>query len=164
MLDAILYNSPIGTLYVAASDIGLLMIKFHPTLDDISKGNDQNEHILKTVLQLDEYFKGERTGFDITLDWTAAPDFYKQVWIELQKIPYGQTVAYSDIANRLNNPKAVRAVGMANGKNPIPIIVPCHRVIGKSGRLHGFTGGLDLKERLLHIENPSRFSIQQVLF
>ena len=164
MLDAIHYKSPVGTLYIEASDIGLTRVKFNPEGRYHKAGNADNPHIAETVRQLEDYFKGERTIFDLELDWSKATDFYKQVWTELLKIPYGETVAYSDIAKALNNPKAVRAVGMANGKNPIPIIVPCHRVIGKSGHLHGFTGGLDIKEKLLHIENPSKYAIQQGLF
>ena len=164
MPDAIIYYSPIGNLYIAASDIGLTRIKFKPDDSYEPSGNAQNAHITEAVSQLEEYFRGDRTIFDIKLDWKGATDFYKQVWTELLKIPYGQTVAYSDIAKALDNPKAVRAVGMANGKNPIPIMVPCHRVIGKSGQLHGFTGGLDIKAQLLHIENPSKYVIQQGLF
>jgi len=164
MPDAIIYYSPIGNLYIAASNIGLTRIKFNPDTEYEPMGNAQNPHILKAISQLEEYFRGERKIFDLKLDWELATDFYRQVWTELLRIPYGKTVAYSDIANALNNPKAVRAVGMANGKNPLPIIVPCHRVIGKTGHLHGFTGGLDIKEKLLHIENPSKYSIQQGLF
>lgn len=164
MPDSILYHSPIGELYIQASAVGLTRLKFHPEEGDADTGDLQNPHLLKSIDQLDEYFRGERQLFDVELDWSNATDFFKQVWTELLKIPYGKTVAYLDIAEALNNPKAVRAVGMANGKNPIPIIVPCHRVIGKSGHLHGFTGGLDIKEKLLHIENPSQFSIQKNLF
>jgi len=164
MPDSIFYASPIGKLYVEASAIGLTKLKFHPNSGDAERGNPDNPYLSEARIQLDEYFLGERTEFDLELDWSTATDFYKKVWAELLKIPYGQTVAYSDIANALNNPKAVRAVGMANGKNPIPVIVPCHRVIGKSGNLHGFSGGLDIKEKLLHIENPSKYVIQQGLF
>lgn len=164
MSDAILYDSPIGSLYLSASREGLTRLKFHPSSEDRPTGDTENPHLLAAVAQLDEYFDGKRKDFDLELDWSDASAFYKQVWSALLNIPYGKTVAYSDIANTLNNPKSVRAVGMANGKNPIPIIVPCHRVIGKSGHLHGFTGGLDIKEKLLHIENPVQFPIQQGLF
>ena len=164
MPDAIFYISPIGKLYIEASNIGLTRVKFKPGIEYKKSGNTQSPHLVKAINQLEEYFQGDRTDFDIALDWSQATDFYKEVWTELLKIPYGKTVAYSDIAIALHNPKAVRAVGMANGKNPIPIIVPCHRVIGKNGYLHGFTGGLDIKEQLLQIENPSKFAIQQELF
>lgn len=164
MPDSILYDSPIGTLYIEASSVGIARLKFHPEEEDKASGDVNNQHLSQAASQLDEYFRGERKDFELSLDWSNATDFYKQVWTELLKIPYGKTVAYLDIAEALNNPKAVRAVGMANGKNPIPIIVPCHRVIGKSGHLHGFTGGLDIKEHLLHIENPAQFSIQKNLF
>jgi len=164
MPDSTIYPSPVGDLYIEASDIGLTRVKFHPDEKTGQSGNANNPFLLQTTAELDEYFEGKRKYFDIKLDWSKATDFYKSVWSELLKIPYGKTVAYLDIAEALNNPKAVRAVGMANGKNPIPIIVPCHRVIGKSGHLHGFTGGLDIKEHLLHIENPKQFSIQKNLF
>ena len=164
MHDSIFYNSPVGKLYIEASDVGLSRVKFHPSEEDVESGKLDNPHLVQAKVELDEYFEGKRQDFDIKLDWSKATDFYKQVWSELLKIPYGKTVAYLDIAEALNNPKAVRAVGMANGKNPIPIIVPCHRVIGKSGHLHGFTGGLDIKEKLLHIENPKKYSIQKNLF
>ncbi len=98
--------------------------------------------------ELDEYFSGSRTEFDIEV----VPDgteFQQQVWSELQKIPFGQTATYGDIAKRIGNPSASRAVGLANNKNPIPIIIPCHRVIGANGKLVGFAGGLDAKKSLL---------------
>jgi methylated-DNA-[protein]-cysteine S-methyltransferase len=101
--------------------------------------------------QLEEYFKGERTRFDLELNLQGTV-FQKKVWQELVKIPYGETISYGQLANRIGNPKASRAVGMANGKNPIAIIVPCHRVIGKNGSLTGFGGGLEVKKTLLELE------------
>jgi len=101
--------------------------------------------------QLEEYFAGERKDFDLPLHLSGT-DFQIQVLQELRRIPYGETRSYGDIAKRIGRPKAMRAVGAANGRNPIPIIVPCHRVIGSSGDLTGFGGGLDTKEALLRLE------------
>lgn len=103
------------------------------------------------VAQLDEYFSGTRKAFQLSLN-PHGTDFQKRVWKELQKIGYGQTTSYSEIAKKIGNPKACRAIGLANGKNPIPIIIPCHRVIGKNGSLTGFGGGLTVKKQLLDLE------------
>lgn len=115
-------------------------------------------------LELEAYFANQRQVFDIKLDWGGAPEFHRLVWAELQKIPYGETVSYSDIAQRVGNPKAVRAVGLANRLNPIAIVVPCHRVIGKAGELRGYFYGLDTKLALLRHENPQRYAEQGSLF
>lgn len=101
--------------------------------------------------QLEAYFRGELQTFTLELDALGTP-FQKRVWQELVKIPYGTTISYGELAKRIGNPNASRAVGMANGKNPIAIIVPCHRVIGKDGSLTGFGGGLDIKAKLLEFE------------
>lgn len=101
--------------------------------------------------QLADYFAGRRTRFDLDMNLMGT-DFQKQVWQALTQIPYGQTLSYGELAVRIGNPNASRAVGLANGKNPIPIIVPCHRVVGKNGRLTGFGGGLDVKAYLLELE------------
>lgn len=116
------------------------------------------------VSQLEAYFKGTRQVFDLKLDWNGASGFNQQVWAALCDIPYGRTTSYSAIAETLNNPKAVRAVGLANRNNPIAIIVPCHRVIAKSGQLQGYFYGLDMKRRLLELENPMSFGRQGSLF
>jgi methylated-DNA-[protein]-cysteine S-methyltransferase len=105
------------------------------------------------VDQLKSYFAGERKAFDLPLVLEGT-EFQKKVWTALQDIPYGETVSYKTLAQRVGSPKAVRAVGAANGANPIPIIIPCHRVIGNDGSLKGFGGGLPLKKRLLELENP----------
>jgi methylated-DNA-[protein]-cysteine S-methyltransferase len=107
--------------------------------------------LIETRRQLQEYFAGQRNVFDLPLDF-AGTEFQKKVWQALLSIPYGQTRSYRDIAEQIGNIKAVRAVGAANGKNPISIIAPCHRVIGRSGKLIGFAGGLDKKEILLNLE------------
>ncbi|HRN26425.1 MAG: methylated-DNA--[protein]-cysteine S-methyltransferase [Ignavibacteriaceae bacterium] len=109
--------------------------------------------------QLKEYFDGTRKKFDVPLD-VEGTEFQKRVWKELQKIPYGKTISYKTLSEKLGDVKAIRAVGTANGKNPIAIIIPCHRVIGADGKLTGYASGLDIKEKLLHLEgalNPELF-------
>ena len=106
---------------------------------------------LQAAAQLTEYFAGQRTEFSLPLA-AQGTDFQKRVWAELTKIPYGHTISYGELARRLGNPNASRAVGLANGKNPISIVVPCHRVIGASGKLTGYGGGLARKEALLALE------------
>ena len=114
--------------------------------------------------QLVEYFNRKRTQFDLPLDFSEKSDFMIQVWEALKEIPYGTTTSYSSIAHKIGNPKSVRAVGLANKHNPIAIIVPCHRVIGKSGDLTGYFYGLETKRELLELENPHSFSKQGSLF
>ncbi len=109
------------------------------------------------VFQLGEYFDGRLKKFNLELQPNGT-DFQKQVWQALLTIPYGTTVTYGGIAEQINNPKAFRAVGLANRCNPIPIIIPCHRVIGKNGKLTGFAGGLDIKQMLLDLEKPDGVS------
>jgi methylated-DNA-[protein]-cysteine S-methyltransferase len=116
------------------------------------------------VRQLDQYFKQQRETFDLTLDFSGATDFYRSVWQQLVKIPYGRTTSYLAIADKLGDKKAIRAVGQANRHNPIAIIVPCHRVIAKNGDLQGYFYGLDFKRRLLELENPLSFARQGSLF
>ena len=147
-------ESPLGELLLAGDDDALSLIGFpqgkmrhDPDPDWI-----YNEKPFALVRQqLQEYFAGEREEFDLPLHVTGT-EFQVQVLDELQRIPYGETMSYGDIAKRIGRPKAVRAVGAANGRNPIPIIIPCHRVIGSSGDLTGFGGGLDTKEALLRLE------------
>lgn len=147
-------NSPIGDLLLAGDDEGLSLIGFpqgkmrhDPEADWIFN----EKPFVAARQQLEEYFAGERKDFDLPLHLSGT-DFQVQVLQELQRIPYGETTSYGDIAERIGRPKAMRAVGAANGRNPIPIIVPCHRVIGSSGDLTGFGGGLDTKEALLRLE------------
>ena len=147
-------TTPIGDLLLAGDDDGLSMIGFprgkmrrDPEPDWIF-----NERpFAEAVRQLDEYFAGERRDFDLPLHLTGT-DFQVRVLEELQRIPYGETTSYGAIAKRIGKPGAMRAVGAANGRNPIPIIIPCHRVIGSSGDLTGFGGGLDTKAELLRLE------------
>ncbi len=113
--------------------------------------------------QIQAYFAGRLKTFDLPLDWSGVTDFYRSVWKVLLEIPYGQTTSYLAIARRLGKPKAVRAVGQANRNNPLPIIVPCHRVLASDGRLHGFYYGLDMKRQLLALENPTVYGRQLCL-
>jgi methylated-DNA-[protein]-cysteine S-methyltransferase len=149
------YQSPIGKLLLIGIDGVLEQLHFPKDLDKKVVGDDHQhskESFENILQQLAEYFAGDRQEFDLPINLNGT-DFQRQVWRELQKIPYGKTAAYSEIAKRIGNPKACRAVGLANNKNPIPIIVPCHRIIGKDGSLTGFGGGLDLKKQLLNIES-----------
>lgn len=143
------YKSPVGWLVLEATDEALTRLEFAREIED--EKISPNIHIVECVKQLTEYFKGERKTFNLTLD-PAGTEFQKSIWDVMLDIPFGKTVAYSDLANAINNPKSVRAVGMANNKNRIAIIIPCHRVIGKSGKLTGFGGGMDKKILLLEHE------------
>ncbi len=139
------YNSPIGELYITADNYSLLSVLFSSKENAISS---ENNIIKNTKKQLDEYFSRRRKVFDLPLN-PIGTEFQKSVWKELIKIPYGQTRTYKEIAIAIGNPNASRAVGNANNKNPIAIIIPCHRVIGSNGDLTGYAGGLDKKQLLL---------------
>lgn len=156
-----LYGSTLSwegwTFRVLSSAVGLRWIELNPTTFDelearlharVLPDDPPNEPALD---QIHEYLRGERREFSLDLDIRGTP-FQRRVWDELREIPYGETVAYAEIASRIENPKALRAVGQAVGANPIPLVIPCHRVVGKDGHLVGFGGGLPLKERLLYLE------------
>jgi len=159
-----LYGSTLSwegwTFRVLSSSAGLRRIELSPTSFEELDGrlrarilpDDQpNAAVLD---ELHEYLRGERREFSIVLDIRGTP-FQRRVWDALTEIPYGETVAYAEVAERIGNVKALRAVGQAVGANPIPIVIPCHRVVGKDGHLVGFGGGLPLKERLLYLERGS---------
>jgi methylated-DNA-[protein]-cysteine S-methyltransferase len=139
------------TFRLVASDLGIQAIDLRPTAEPPGRHNDHNPLLRQATRQLDAYFAGELREFDLPLDLQGT-DFQKVVWRQLCRIPYGETRSYSDIAAAIHAPKAVRAVGAANGRNPIPIVVPCHRVIGAGGSLTGYGGGLPLKRLLLDLE------------
>ena len=162
-------DSPVGPLLLAGDHDALHVLAFgvppaggrqklhvsRPREIDASWQPD-TKGVLKDVRrELDRYFAGLLTTFSTPVAFTGTP-FQNTVWQELRRIPYGETISYLDLANRINNPKAVRAVGMANGANPIAIIVPCHRVIGSNGSLTGFGGGLPTKRALLELEKGQR--------
>ena len=156
-------STPIGFLKIQASSVGLTEIKLFKEEPKESLDLD-NEHTRQAAFELLEYFEGKRKDFSVNLDWDGHSEFYKSVWSYLVNIPIGETRSYGEIAKQLNNPGASRAVGLANGKNPIMIIVPCHRVIGSNGALTGFASGIDIKEQLLAHENPDSFALQGTLF
>lgn len=143
-------DSPVGPLTLIANENALLSLTWGKSSGDFVQDRD-HPILSETERQLKEYFSGKRTAFDIPLA-PEGTDFQKRVWEELSKIPYGQTITYGEQAKRLGRPKAARAVGAANGRNPIGIIIPCHRVIGASGDLTGFAGGIEVKRELLRLE------------
>ena len=147
-------ESPLGPLLLAADEAGLRQILFvngrHPGAPEPSWQED-SAPLNETIRQLQAYFAGDLENFDLQLAPEGTP-FQLEVWRRLCDIPYGKTISYGELAGRIGNPKASRAVGLANGSNPIPIVIPCHRVIGSNGKLTGYGGGLPIKEKLLALE------------
>jgi methylated-DNA-[protein]-cysteine S-methyltransferase len=148
-------ESPIGKLLIAGDGASVRQINFakngKPSKPEPDWQESNRGPVAQAARQLHEYFAGKRIDFDLPL----APQgtrFQLEVWQRLQEIPYGETISYGELARRVGNPKASRAVGAANGQNPIPIVIPCHRVIGANGKLTGFGGGLPTKEALLALE------------
>ena len=141
-------SSPLGNLLIVELDDSLVSVGF--TENNITPSPD-TEILSKTKTQLDEYFSGTRKEFELPLN-PLGTDFQKKVWQELQLIPYGVTKTYQQVANRLGDPKSIRAAARANGQNPIAIIIPCHRVIGSNGEMTGFAGGIPRKKDLLSLE------------
>jgi methylated-DNA-[protein]-cysteine S-methyltransferase len=153
-------ESPVGKLKLVASEAGLAAILWEH--DPPSRvrlkilAEDQNHPVLlQAERQLSEYFAGQRTSFDLALDF-AGTEFQQKVWQALLAIPFGQTRTYGQIARQVGNPRAMRAVGAASGRNPISIVAPCHRVVGADGGLTGFAGGLKVKAYLLDMERAAR--------
>ena len=145
-------ESPIGTLVLAGGEHGLGQILFEGQSNGVPSGCRLSDGELREATrQLRAYFAGELETFSIKLAPEGTP-FQQKVWRELLEIPYGETISYGELARRIGNPNASRAVGLANGSNPIPIIIPCHRVIGSNGKLTGYGGGLPIKEKLLALE------------
>jgi len=158
-------ESPIGDLILVADDEALREIRFtsgkRPEGPPVN-GQEDPRPFARIVRQLDEYFAGGRREFDVPL----APQgtaFQRRVWDALLGVAYGRTATYAEIARAVGNPKAVRAVGLANGRNPIPIIIPCHRVIGSDGTLTGYGGGLPIKRKLLELEGVTATLPQRLL-
>ena len=145
------YETILGSVTFVEEDGALLAVTTHRSYEGICQ---ETPLIKEACRQLSEYLKGERKTFDLPLN-PKGTDFQKCVWRALCDIPYGETRTYKQIAEAIGNPKAVRAVGMANNRNPITIIVPCHRVIGANGKLVGYGGGLEMKEFLLRLEKVS---------
>lgn len=149
-------NTVMGWIRIQESRGRVIRLEFvNISNDEINQSGDDSPLLTEAFRQLEEYFRGERKNFDLPLELHGT-DFQRRVWQELLKIPYGETVSYKNIAERVGNPYAARAVGMANHNNPIAIIVPCHRVIGADGRLGGYAGGVDFKVALLALERQSK--------
>ena len=154
-------DSPIGPLLVAATDRGLCRVWFRPDpeqqLDSLARTFGPrvlrlHASVASAQHQLDEYFDGRRESFELDVDLRATAPFARTVLDELARVPYGQTTTYGTLAAKVGAPRAARAVGTVMNRNPIPIVLPCHRVVGANGSLTGYAGGLDLKERLLRLE------------
>lgn len=148
------YDTPIGKIGIAEEDGALTQLTFRTELP-AGAVLEETPLIAQCRQQLDEYFAGKRKSFDLPL-CPKGTEFQKKVWASLCKIPYGETRTYGEIAAAVGNPKAARAVGMANNRNPISVLVPCHRVIGSGGKLVGYGGGLDKKRFLLDLEQKHR--------
>jgi methylated-DNA-[protein]-cysteine S-methyltransferase len=157
----VLDDTPVGPLLVGVTDRGLCRVSFDPEpageLDRLARQFGprvlRSPHAIDRVRQeLDEYFEGKRHAFDLALDLRAAPEFHQRVLAELARVEYGHTTTYGALAAQVGAPKAARAVGTVMNRNPVPIVLPCHRVVGASGSLTGYGGGLDRKEWLLRLE------------
>jgi methylated-DNA-[protein]-cysteine S-methyltransferase len=158
MEDVAYINTPLGVTKITGSSEGLfsiIVLDSEEPLTDVIP-----ESLEDAVYQLNEYFEGIRTEFQLDLN-PEGTEFQKKVWLELQNIPYGRTASYMELSKLIGDPKAIRAVGAANGRNPLWIVVPCHRVIGSDGSLTGYAGGLHRKKWLLEHESPHK---QQSLF
>ena len=146
------YETPVGKLCIGEENGAITRVTWRQIPEESIL--EETELILECKTQLDAYFRGERKGFDLPL-LPKGTAFQQKVWKALTEIPYGETRTYGEIAAAVGNPKAARAVGMANNKNPIGIIIPCHRVVGANGKLVGYAGGMDRKEWLLELEKAN---------
>jgi methylated-DNA-[protein]-cysteine S-methyltransferase len=155
------YSSPIGLIEITGNEEGIASILFVEKQKEKIKKVDPS--LKECLYQLDEYFKGIRKEFGLKLN-PVGTEFQKKVWKELYALPFGKTISYLEISKRIGDVKATRAVGNANGQNPISIVVPCHRVIGSSGKLVGYSGGLTKKEWLLMHEKGIEYGKQTTLF
>ena len=147
------YDSPIGRIYIAEADGAITDVEFHPVEDATDK---ETPLIKQAAFMLKEYFVGKRKDFDGLPLRAEGTEFQKRAWSALLSIPYGQTISYAEQAKAVGNAKACRAVGAANGRNPISIIIPCHRVIGADSSLIGYGGGVNIKRELLDLEQKYR--------
>jgi methylated-DNA-[protein]-cysteine S-methyltransferase len=149
--------TPVGRLALTASDNGLDGLHFPGRGPERSEATRRDDLFERTVAQLHEYFAGARTQFELELDLSSGTPFQQSVWRELRSIPHGETITYGQLAARLGRADRVRAVGAAVGRTPVPVIIPCHRVIGSDGKLTGYVGGLQRKRSLLDLESAVRF-------
>jgi methylated-DNA-[protein]-cysteine S-methyltransferase len=145
------YDSPIGPLTLVAGETGLAALHFPGQAPALREQDRRPDALAAAAAQLDEYFAGERQAFELDLDLSGTP-FQEAVWGELRELSYGTTVSYKELAERVGRPDLVRAVGAAVGRTPVPIVVPCHRVVGSDGALTGYRGGLERKRALLDLE------------
>lgn len=156
-------NTPLGLIAITSSELGLTGLLIQPGADRLAESlavqgvvpvQGDNAHLRLAVLELTEYFSGKAVSFSVSIDWQIMPPFQRKVLQYTYKIPYGSTRTYSQIAQEIGHPKAARAVGQAQARNPVPVIIPCHRVIGKDGKLHGYGAaeGLKTKAYLLQLE------------
>ena len=154
--NTLVMSSPVGKLTLVASKNGLVAIDLRNNAKQVVTAKDASAQsiLLKTKKQLEQYFAGKRTSFDVALDLVGT-EFQVKAWRALCRIPFGKTITYGQQASNIKKPKAFRAVGSANGKNPIPIIVPCHRVVASDGSLGGYSLGLKMKKQLLALEGVS---------
>ena len=155
MINKFVYKTILGNILVQEKNSKIIGVKFINDDENYEKG-DETELLRETIKEINEYLKGERKNFSVPI-LMEGTEFQKKVWKELQKIPYGQTRSYKEIAESVGKEKASRAVGMANSKNPIHIIVPCHRIIASNGSLSGFAGGIEIKKKLLKLEEENEF-------
>ena len=151
------FDSPAGRLVLTERDGALIRLRFAPAEYSVDDPGE-TDLLLETKEQLKEYFAGKRKAFDLPLSPQGTP-FQAEVWRALSEIPYGETASYREIAEKIGRPRACRAVGMACRRNPLPIIIPCHRVIGKDGSLTGYEGGLAVKECLLRLEQGGVYHV-----
>ncbi|NLI89121.1 MAG: methylated-DNA--[protein]-cysteine S-methyltransferase [Epulopiscium sp.] len=151
MENTFFYNTRVARIGISDNGHSITKVYYADDIDSSNTNINETPLISKAAKQIIEYLDGERTTFDLPIE-TTGTEFQKKVWKALMEIPYGQTQSYKDIAIKVGSPLAYRAVGMANNKNPISIIIPCHRVIGANGKLVGYGGGLDIKVELLNIE------------
>ena len=154
--NTLVMSSPVGKLTLVASKNGLVAIDVRNNAKQVVTAKDASAQaiLIKTKKQLEQYFAGKRTSFDVALDLVGT-EFQVKAWRALCRIPFGKTITYGQQASNIKKPKAFRAVGSANGKNPIPIIVPCHRVVASDGSLGGYSLGLKMKKQLLALEGVS---------
>ncbi len=152
-MNTVFIETPVGILEIKGNAEGLASVLFKDAENVVVSEKIPNE-LQDSVNQLQEYFEGKRKNFNIKLS-PEGTDFQKRVWKQLEEIPFGKTTSYQQMANQLGDPKVIRAAASANGKNPISIIIPCHRVIGSDGSLTGYAGGLHRKKWLLEHESPS---------
>ncbi len=164
MINQGIISSPVGTIKLESTPYGLRFLQILTDEESLLAELGYDSALSPVVDQLGEYFEGNLKDFNFSLDFRHHPDFYVEVWRVLRSIPYGKTRTYSEIAQFLENPKWARAVGNASAHNPLAIIVPCHRVIGKNGRLTGYAYGKNIKRTLLQHENPGHYAHQGKLF